>query len=187
MTLGGALLTMSYCGADKVVNHYNITGPVKAALEATARYVLAELGEKGIRVYAVSPGPLKTRAASGIAEIRRTRGGGRRPQPRTSPGRYRVVAFLVGRGASGMSGDISCGGFDTGQREHHTGWHHGRRHAYMRHGLARLTTKLWHWLKRVTSGVILMVREVMRQFRNRKPAPIPGRSLPREPLKKRCV
>ena len=59
----------SYYGADKVVNNYNIMGPVKAALEATTRYLAVELGEKGIRVFAVSPGPLKTRAASGIAEF----------------------------------------------------------------------------------------------------------------------
>ncbi len=55
MTGGGALLTMSYYGADKVVNHYNIMGPVKAALEATVRYLSAEVGERGIRVYALSP------------------------------------------------------------------------------------------------------------------------------------
>jgi enoyl-[acyl-carrier protein] reductase I len=66
MTDGGCLLTVSYYGAEKVVDHYNIMGPVKAALEATVRYLAAELGLKGIRVNALSPGPLKTRAASGI-------------------------------------------------------------------------------------------------------------------------
>lgn len=69
MSDGGTLLTMSYYGADKVVENYNIMGPVKAALESTARYLAAELGGKGIRVNAVSPGPLKTRAASGIAHF----------------------------------------------------------------------------------------------------------------------
>jgi enoyl-[acyl-carrier protein] reductase I len=64
---GGALFTMSYYGAEKVVENYNLMGPVKAALEASARYLAAELGPKGIRVHAISPGPLKTRAASGIA------------------------------------------------------------------------------------------------------------------------
>jgi enoyl-[acyl-carrier protein] reductase I len=66
---GGAILTVSYHGAEKVVENYNIMGPVKAALEATARYMAAELGPKGIRVNAISPGPLQTRAASGIAHF----------------------------------------------------------------------------------------------------------------------
>jgi enoyl-[acyl-carrier protein] reductase I len=64
---GGTLFTMSYYGAEKVVHNYNIMGPVKAALEASVRYVAAELGASHIRVHAISPGPLKTRAASGIA------------------------------------------------------------------------------------------------------------------------
>ncbi|GAB4394295.1 MAG: enoyl-ACP reductase FabI [Kiloniellaceae bacterium] len=63
---GGTLFTMSYYGAERVVKNYNLMGPVKAALEASVRYIAAELGEKGIRVHAVSPGPVKTRAASGI-------------------------------------------------------------------------------------------------------------------------
>ena len=66
MTEGGTLFTMSYHGADKVIANYNIMGPVKAALESTTRYLAAELGAKGIRVHAISPGQLKTRAASGI-------------------------------------------------------------------------------------------------------------------------
>lgn len=63
---GGTCMTLSYLGAEKVVDHYNIMGPVKAALEATVRYAAAELGEKKISVHALSPGPLATRAASGI-------------------------------------------------------------------------------------------------------------------------
>ena len=66
MKNGGCLLTMSYYGAEKVVDHYNIMGPVKSALEGTMRYMAAELGPKGIRVNAISPGPLNTRAGSGI-------------------------------------------------------------------------------------------------------------------------
>ncbi len=66
---GGAMLTMSYLGANEVVDNYGIMGPVKAALESAVRYVAAELGPKGIRVHAVSPGPLATRAASGIKDF----------------------------------------------------------------------------------------------------------------------
>ena len=69
MTNGGALFTMSYFGAEKVVENYNLMGPVKAALEATARYLAAELGPKGIRVNPISPGPIQTRAASGIGRF----------------------------------------------------------------------------------------------------------------------
>jgi enoyl-[acyl-carrier protein] reductase I len=66
MKEGGSLLTVSYHGAEKVVDHYNIMGPVKAALESTVQYLAVELGKSNIRVNAVSPGPLQTRAASGI-------------------------------------------------------------------------------------------------------------------------
>ncbi|MCI0429063.1 MAG: enoyl-ACP reductase FabI [Rhodospirillales bacterium] len=66
---GGALFTMTYYGSQMVVENYNVMGPVKAALEASVRYLAAELGPKGIRVNAISPGPLKTRAASGIPEF----------------------------------------------------------------------------------------------------------------------
>ena len=66
---GGSLLTVSYYGAEKVVDHYNLMGPVKSALEGTTKYLAAELGAKGIRVNALSPGPLNTRAASGIAHF----------------------------------------------------------------------------------------------------------------------
>ncbi len=69
MPNGGTLFTMTYYGSQLVVENYNIMGPVKAALEASTRYLAAELGPKGIRVHAISPGPLKTRAASGIAEF----------------------------------------------------------------------------------------------------------------------
>ncbi|MEQ1790071.1 MAG: enoyl-ACP reductase FabI [Rickettsiales bacterium] len=66
MTDGGSLFTMSYYGSEKVVDNYGIMGPIKAALESSVRYLASELGAKNIRVNAISPGPLKTRAASGI-------------------------------------------------------------------------------------------------------------------------
>ncbi|MFC4525054.1 enoyl-ACP reductase FabI [Dyella halodurans] len=69
MKNGGTMLTMSYYGANKVVANYNVMGPVKAALEACARYLAYELGPQGIRVHAISPGPLKTRAASGLKDF----------------------------------------------------------------------------------------------------------------------
>ena len=66
---GGTMFTMSYYGANKVVSNYNVMGPVKAALEASARYLAYELGPQGIRVHPISPGPLKTRAASGLKDF----------------------------------------------------------------------------------------------------------------------
>jgi enoyl-[acyl-carrier protein] reductase I len=69
MPNGGTLFTMTYYGSQRVVRNYNIMGVAKAALESTVRYMAAELGPKGIRVHAVSPGPLATRAASGIPEF----------------------------------------------------------------------------------------------------------------------
>lgn len=69
MKNGGTLFTMTYYGSQMVVENYNIMGVAKAALEASVRYMAAELGPKGIRVHAISPGPLATRAASGIPEF----------------------------------------------------------------------------------------------------------------------
>jgi enoyl-[acyl-carrier protein] reductase I len=66
MTKGGTLFTMTYYGSQMVVENYNIMGVAKAALECAVRYIAAELGPQGIRVHAISPGPLATRAASGI-------------------------------------------------------------------------------------------------------------------------
>jgi enoyl-[acyl-carrier protein] reductase I len=69
MKRGGTLFTMTYYGSQMVVENYNIMGVTKAALESAVRYMAAELGPKGIRVHAISPGPLATRAASGIPEF----------------------------------------------------------------------------------------------------------------------
>ena len=70
MKHGGSLLTLTYYGAEKVMPHYNVMGVAKAALEASVRYLAADLGRGGIRVNAVSAGPIKTLAASGIADFR---------------------------------------------------------------------------------------------------------------------
>lgn len=69
MTEGGTMFAMSYYGANKVVPNYNLMGPVKAALEACCRYLAYELGPQRIRVHAISPGPLKTRAAGGLKDF----------------------------------------------------------------------------------------------------------------------
>lgn len=69
MAEGGTMFAMTYYGANRVVANYNVMGPVKAALEASCRYLAYELGPRGIRVHAISPGPLKTRAASGLKDF----------------------------------------------------------------------------------------------------------------------
>jgi enoyl-[acyl-carrier protein] reductase I len=70
MTQGGSILTLTYYGAEKVMPHYNVMGVAKAALEASVRYLAADLGKKSIRVNAISAGPIKTLAASGISDFR---------------------------------------------------------------------------------------------------------------------
>jgi enoyl-[acyl-carrier protein] reductase I len=69
MSDGGTLFAMSYYGATRVVPNYNVMGPVKAALESACRYLAHELGPRRIRVHPISPGPLKTRAASGLKDF----------------------------------------------------------------------------------------------------------------------
>ncbi len=69
MTEGGSMFAMSYHGATEVAPNYNVMGPVKAALESACRYLAYELGPQGVRVHAISPGPLKTRAASGLKDF----------------------------------------------------------------------------------------------------------------------
>ncbi|MGF1606759.1 MAG: enoyl-ACP reductase FabI [Rhodothalassiaceae bacterium] len=69
MSRGGSLITMSYYGAEKVVSNYNVMGPVKAALETAVAYMAVELGPSAIRVNAISPGPIATRAASGLPDF----------------------------------------------------------------------------------------------------------------------
>ena len=109
MDQGGCLITMSYYGADKVVGHYNMMGPVKAALEASVRYAAAELAPKGIRTFALSPGPLKTRAASGIAAFDELVDDAVRRAPAKRLIEIaeigRIVAFLISGASSGMTGE----------------------------------------------------------------------------------
>lgn len=110
MDQGGTLLTMSYLGADKVVAHYGVMGPVKAALEASVRYLATELGPRRIRVNAVSPGPIKTRAASGIPAFDELLDEARRRAPLPREVEIDDVgsmcAFLVSDAAQSVTGDV---------------------------------------------------------------------------------
>ncbi|HUA52346.1 MAG TPA: enoyl-ACP reductase FabI [Candidatus Sulfotelmatobacter sp.] len=108
---GGALMTVSFYGSEKVVEHYNLMGPVKAALESVARYLAAELGPKGIRVHALSPGPLKTRAASGIEGfdelMQRTASTAPEHQLVDIDDIGALAAFLASDAARRMTGDVT--------------------------------------------------------------------------------
>lgn len=116
MGAGGCLQTVSFYGADKVVEHYNLMGPVKAALESVTRYLAYELAPKGIRVHTLSPGPLATRAASGIDHFDdlMARTAERAPQHRLvsieDVGAY--SGFLASDAAKGLTG--SCVYIDAG-------------------------------------------------------------------------
>ncbi|MGB0670528.1 MAG: enoyl-ACP reductase FabI [Rhodospirillales bacterium] len=107
---GGALMTMSYYGSEKVVDNYNLMGPVKAALEASVRYMAVELGPKNIRVFTISPGPLLTRAASGIARFDELMEAAAARAPRHSLVTIdqigSVAAFLASGAADGMTGNL---------------------------------------------------------------------------------
>ncbi|MGI3209869.1 enoyl-ACP reductase FabI [Roseovarius tibetensis] len=111
MQKGGSLLTVSYYGAEKVVDHYNIMGPVKAALEGVTREVAVELGPQGIRANVLSPGPIATRAASGIEDFEslmqdaREHAAQRRLVTIDEVGE--MAAFLASDRASGVTGSIS--------------------------------------------------------------------------------
>ena len=108
MPKGGALLTMSYLGADEAVPHYGLMGPVKAALESLVRYMAVELGGNGIRVHAVSPGPILTRAASGIDHFDELMRDAAQKSPLGRPVSLDEIAslstFLCSDAASGMTG-----------------------------------------------------------------------------------
>jgi enoyl-[acyl-carrier protein] reductase I len=110
MTSGGCVLTVSFYGSERVVAHYNMMGPVKAALESAVRYAAAELGPKSIRVNAVSPGAIKTRAAGGIAHFDELL----EAEAATAPLHHlagiedvgALAAFLVSDGARRITGTI---------------------------------------------------------------------------------
>jgi enoyl-[acyl-carrier protein] reductase I len=106
---GGVVKTMSYYGAEKVIDNYNLMGPVKAALQASVKYTAAELGPKGIRVYAFSPGPVPTRAASGIDRFDELMEDAASRAPRhtlvTIDQIGKVARFLASDEADGMTGN----------------------------------------------------------------------------------
>jgi len=110
MKRGGTMFTMTYYGSQMVVQNYNIMGVAKAALEAAVRYIAAEVGPKGIRVHAISPGPLATRAASGIPEFDELMDKAQSKAPTRSLVRIDDVgaatAFLALDGAKLMTGSV---------------------------------------------------------------------------------
>src|SRR5580704_11862849 len=116
MTYGGAILTMTYYGAEKVVPRYNVMGVAKAALEACVRYLAADLGKHKIRVNAISAGPLKTLAARGIGSLGEMMKSHAEKSPMGRNVDVNEVAatavFLASNGASGVTGEtihVDCG------------------------------------------------------------------------------
>jgi len=112
MQPGGSMLTLTYYGAEKVMPHYNVMGVAKAALEASVRYLAADLGKNGIRVNAISAGPIKTLAASGIADFRYIL----RWNEYNSPLRRTVTIEEVGAAGLYLLSDLSRG--VTGEVHH---------------------------------------------------------------------
>jgi len=112
LTDGGSLLTLTYYGAEKWMPHYNVMGVAKAALEASVRYLAADLGEKNIRVNAISAGPIKTLAASGIGDFRYIL----KWNEYNSPMRRNVTTEEVGDSALYLLSDLSRG--VTGEVHH---------------------------------------------------------------------
>lgn len=118
MGAGGSLLTLTYYGAERVMPHYNVMGVAKAALEASVRYLAADLGPRGIRVNAVSAGPIKTLAASGIGDFRYIL----KWNELNSPLRRNVTTEEVGRAGLFLLSDL--GGGVTGEVMHvDSGYH----------------------------------------------------------------
>ena len=118
MTDGGACLTLTYYGAERVMPHYNVMGVCKAALEASVRYMAEDLGKDGIRVNAISAGPIKTLAASGIGDFRYIL----KWNELNSPLRRTVTTDDVGKSALYLLSDLSSG--VTGETHHvDSGYH----------------------------------------------------------------
>jgi enoyl-[acyl-carrier protein] reductase I len=111
MANGGSLMTVTFYGADRVVENYNLMGPVKAALESVVRTLAADLADKGIRTHALSPGPIKTRAASGIdrfdALLDRIRERTPAHQLVTIEDVGHVAAFLASEAGAPLSGSVT--------------------------------------------------------------------------------
>ena len=118
MPNGGAMLTLTYYGAERVMPHYNVMGVAKAALEASVRYLAEDLGKDGIRVNAISAGPIKTLAASGIGEFRYIL----KWNELNSPLRRNVSQEEVGKSALYLLSDLGSG--VTGETHHvDSGYH----------------------------------------------------------------
>lgn len=112
MPNGGSLLTLSYYGAEKVIPHYNVMGVAKAALEASVRYLAADLGPKNIRVNSISAGPIKTLAAAGISGLRMML----KWNEENAPLRKNVSIEEVGNSALYLLSDLGTG--VTGENHH---------------------------------------------------------------------
>jgi enoyl-[acyl-carrier protein] reductase I len=112
MPNGGSLLTLSYFGAEKVIPHYNVMGVAKAALEASVRYLAADLGKQNIRVNSISAGPIKTLAAAGIGGLRMML----KWNEENAPMRKNVTIEEVGNSALYLLSDLSTG--VTGENHH---------------------------------------------------------------------
>jgi enoyl-[acyl-carrier protein] reductase I len=118
MSDGGSVITLTYYGSERVMPHYNVMGVAKAALEASVRYLAVDLGDKGIRVNAISAGPIKTLAASGIGDFRYIL----KWNELNSPLKRNVTLEQVGNSALYLLSDLSAG--VTGEVHHvDSGYH----------------------------------------------------------------